>query len=817
MKKILFSFSLFVSFLLHAQKQNVMTALERNVPFDDAWLFTKDSVVGAEQTSFDDGAWTKVDLPHDWSIEDLPNQTPGHVVGPFDKNSPGFISTGFTIGGTAWYRKKFVTQKREEGKNVSLHFDGVYMNADVWLNGHLLGSHAYGYTPFYFNLSPHLKPPGQENVLAVRVRNEGKNSRWYSGSGIYRHVWLNITHPVHIVPWGVFVTTPVVEEGSAVVKVAISIANRLETESAVSVVTTILSPEGKTIGQVGKSVKLERNASQTDSQTIRIGNPALWSVETPRLYKAVTKVVAGGKTLDRVETTFGIRTIRFDAANGFTLNGKRVLLKGGCIHHDNGPLGAAAIDRAEERKIEILKKNGFNAVRSSHNPPSQALLNACDRLGMLVINEAFDMWERPKNPQDYHLYFKDKWKEDLRALILRDRNHPSVIIWSIGNEIPERADSSGLRITQQLVNEVRNLDPTRPVTEAICQFWETENRGKQWAATEPVFALLDIGGYNYLWQRYEEDHQQFPHRVMLGTESYAREALENWNMVEKHPYVIGDFVWTAMDYLGEASIGHAYLDTVRQRKPILGWPWFNAWCVDIDLIGQKKPQSYYRDVVWRQRPIAMAVHRPIPSGMIENVSDWGWPDELQSWTWPGAEGVPLQVRVFSRAPMVRLFLNGKVVGEQKIADTSITAVFEVPYSPGTLKAVNVYGDKEKEGVTIKTAGAPNRIQLSADRSSIKASRNDLAYITVEIIDKNNQVVPNAEVPVQFSISGAGELLAVGNANPKEPASFRKAAHKTFRGRCLLVIRPNKNPGIIVVRATAAGFPDAVIKINTYLP
>jgi beta-galactosidase len=302
---------------------------------------------------------------------------------------------------------------------------------------------------------------------------------------------------------------------------------------------------------------------------------------------------------------------------------------------------------------------------------------------------------------------------------------------------------------------------------------------------------------------------------MVGTESYAREALENWNMVEKHPYVIGDFVWTAMDYLGEASIGHAYLDTVKQRKPVLGWPWFNAWCGDIDLIGQKKPQSYYRDVVWRQRPITMAVHRPVPPGMIENVSDWGWPDELQSWTWPGAEGKPIQVRVFSRAPVVRLFLDDKMVGEQGIADTSITAVFEVPYQPGILKAVNVYNGKENDSVIIKTAGAPNRIRLLADRSRIHASRNDLAYITVEVVDKNNQVVPNAAIPVQFSVAGAGELLAVGNADPTEPASFRKADHKTFRGRCLLIIRPNKSPGTITVRATTAGFTDAVVKINTY--
>jgi beta-galactosidase len=814
MKRGLFTYLLLISVGVSAQtKSNSFVVIPRSIPFDNDWFFTKDNISNAEQVDYNDTKWRKVDLPHDWSIEDLPNQVPGSVIGPFDKGSPGSIFTGFTIGGTGWYRKKFVTGKAEQNKQVAIHFDGVYMNSDVWLNGHHLGNHPHGYTPFYYDLTPYLKPAGQENVLAVKVRNEGRNARWYSGSGIYRHVWLTITELTHIAPWGIYITTPEVSNKSATVQVRTTVNNKQASGKNVQLVTTILSPEGMTVGHSQQALTLEANATKTGEQNIAVNNPALWSVETPRLYKAVTEIKEGSKTIDQVEAPFGIRSLSFTAQNGFLLNGKRVLLKGGCIHHDNGPLGAAAIDRAEERKIEILKQNGFNAIRCSHNPPSKQFLDICDRLGMLVIDEAFDMWEKPKMPQDYHQYFKEWWRQDLEAMLLRDRNHPSVIIWSIGNEIPERVDSSGLRITKQLADKVHQLDPSRPVTEAHCGFWDHPTY--KWDTTAQAFALLDIGGYNYLWKLYEPDHKQFPNRIMLGTESHPKDALENWNLVEKYPYVIGDFVWTAMDYLGEASTGNASLDSTKKKKRLLKWPWFNAWCGDIDLVGNKKPQSYYRDVVWRNKPIAMAVHSPIPEGLVENISDWGWPDEHQSWTWPGAEGKSLQVRVFSRAPMVRLILNGKVIGEQKIADSSITAVFQVPYHPGTLKAVNVVNGKETDAIEFKTAGAPKRIRLVADRKSIHASRNDLSYVMVEVIDDKGQLVPNAEIPIQFSISGAGEIAGVGNTSPTELASFKRPERKTVNGKCLAIIRSTGKIGTITLKATANGLKPAQIVITTH--
>ena len=512
-KKRLLLFVLIIGTIVDAHNEVQARSSVRNRLFDKGWSFTKDSVMNAHDPKFDDSGWQKVELPHDWSISDLPNQTEGFVVGPFNKRSLGFTQTGFTMGGTGWYRKTFITDDGLNNKQVTINFDGVYMNSDVWLNGHNLGYHPHGYTPFNYDLTPYLKPVGQENVLAVRVRNEGKNSRWYSGSGIYRHVWLTVTGSINIAPWGIYITTPEVTSQKATINAKYTINAKQSLPTNITIVTTILSPAGKKVGHSKQDITLEANTFRSVEQNITVADPLLWSVDTPQLYNTVTEIIAGNKVIDKVETQFGIRVIQMNATNGLTINGKNVLLKGGCIHHDNGLLGAAAIDRAEERKIEILKKNGFNAIRLSHNPPSTQLLNACDRLGMLVIDEAFDMWEEPKNPDDYHLYFKDWWQRDLQAMIFRDRNHPSVIIWSIGNEISERVDTSGLRITKRLKDEVHLLDPTRPVTEALCEYWEPNNKNKQWSETGPAFGLLDIAGYNYLWHLYEKDHQQFPGRV----------------------------------------------------------------------------------------------------------------------------------------------------------------------------------------------------------------------------------------------------------------------------------------------------------------
>ena len=541
-------------------------------------------------------------------------------------------------------------------------------------------------------------------------------------------------------------------------------------------------------------------------QNVIIPQPKLWSVETPNLYTAEIQVITDGIVTDKIATTFGIRTIHFDSQTGFTLNGKKVLLKGGCMHHDNGFLGSATIDRAEERRVQLMKAYGFNAIRTSHNPPSQQFLDACDRNGVLVLEEAFDMWERPKNPEDYHLYFNEWWKKDLKSMIHRDRNHPSVIIWSIGNELNERADSLGFTIRKKLVDEVHKLDSTRPVTEAICGFWD--HWGQKWSTTIPAYADLDIGGYNYLNNQYEADHAEFPERIMVGTESYAAESYAYWQQVEKNPYVIGDFVWTAMDYLGETGCGSStYGPKEEPRVGLKPWPWFNAFCGDIDLCGFKKPQLLYRDVVWNNSKLEMMVHAPIPEGMKETVSYWGWPDEYQSWNWAGNEGKMMDVRVFSKCKAVRLELNGKIIAEKPAGDSNnLIATFNVPYEQGILKAIALNNGIEVASKELKTTGAPAKIKLTADRSTIKASRNDLSYVKVEITDAQGNLIPDAAIPVKFAISGVGEIAGSGNACPTDVESFNNQVCKTYRGQALVILRPLKDvkTGTITLKAEAKG-------------
>ncbi len=783
----------------------------REQNFDSDWKFNLGDVSGAESATFDDSQWRSLDLPHDWSIEDFPTIDGKQQIGPFSEDSPGMGATGNVMGGTGWYRKTFTLDKSSEGKKVQICFDGVYMNSEVWINGQSLGIHPYGYTPFNYDLTPFLKPFGEPNSLAVKVNNTGKNSRWYSGSGIYRHVVLQITSKVNIPVWGIFVTTPEVSTDKATVKFDIQVSNEDKESADLKVTTQILSPDGKAVCDAKTTVSPFKEEKTDIEQVFDLKSPSLWSIETPTLYRAVTEISLNGTVIDQKTTTFGIRSIEFSAEKGFLLNGEPVLLKGGCMHHDNGPLGSATLDRAEERRVELMKKFGFNAIRTSHNPPSHQFLDACDRLGVLVIDEAFDQWQRPKNPEDYNLYFDEWHQRDLEAMIMRDRNHPSIIMWSIGNEINERVDSSGLAIMKNLSAIIKTMDTTRPVTEAICSFWD--HPGKTWETTIPAFAQLDVCGYNYKLDEYENDHKIAPERIMAGTESFPVQAFENWQMVEKYPYVIGDFVWTAMDYLGESGIGNALIGKDKKVTFAPGWPWYNANCGDIDICGFKKPQSYFRDVVWKNSNLEMAVHAPIPSGMFENVSFWGWPDEQQSWNWAGNEGQKLQVNVYSNYPEARLELNGKVIGTKPVsADTKLTATFEVPYEAGELIAIALQDGKEMESKILKTTGKPAKIRLTADRSEIKASRNDLSYVTVEVTDEDGNLVPDANVPIQFSISGDGELAAVENGNPNDMKSFRTPECKTFKGKCLVILRPSGTAGTISLTAKADGFGGDEIQV-----
>jgi beta-galactosidase len=793
--------------------QHGMAATPREQSFDADWRFFHGDVSGAEAPSFHDSAWRVLDVPHDWSIEDLPPKTGSRRVGPFDPDeSENGKFTAHTVGGIGWYRKHFTVS--EVGRQVAVRFDGVYMNPEVWLNGHLLGEHPHGYTSFAFDLTPYLNPPGQDNVLAVRVRNEGRNSRWYSGSGIYRHVWLTTTGPIHVPMWGIFVTTPEVSKDKAIVKIATGVRNASSSPADVFVRVQVRDADGKVVGRVQAPLKLKAGETASVAQTLAIRAPKLWSTAAPNLYAADVEIASAGKQVDAVSTTFGIRRIEVDAENGFRINGETIKLKGACVHHDNGPLGAAAIDRAEERRVELLKANGFNAIRCAHNPPSPAFLDACDRLGMLVIDEVFDQWniEKEHCDEDYHRFFKEWSSRDLAAMVLRDRNHPSVVLWSVGNEIPEqfRDGATGARLRK----DVLALDTTRPITQAVCTDWGKVV--KNWdKLSDPAFPHLDVAGYNYLPEKYEGDHARHPDRVILTTESLPKDLLAYWSLVEKNPYVIGDFVWSGIDYLGESGVGHNSLSNEKESW-FMDWPWFNAWCGDLDICGFKKPQSFYRDVVWRRSPIEMFVHAPIPEGLTEKLTWWGWPEESQSWNWPGQAGKPLQVTVYSRCERVRLFLNGKVVGEQPVSEaTKLTAKFDVPYAPGELHALGLdRSGKVVAETRLTTTGPAKALKFTADRKAIRADRNDLAYVTVEVVDANGQRVPNAKVLVKFAVSGVGELAAQGSGVPNEPASFRAPDRETFQGRCLAILRPlGGKPGTITLRAAAEGLQSAEVTVD----
>ena len=796
----------------------------REQSFDQGWRFFRGDVTGAEDPSFDDSLWRRVDLPHDWSIEDLTptaeatgegtiwvgGNTPTKI-GPFDVAlSAGQEATGWVVGGTGWYRKQFRLPAMDERAQAEIRFDGVYMNSEVWINGHSLGVHPYGYTSFAYDLTPFLKREAV-NVLAVRVRNEGANSRWYSGSGIYRHTWLALTGEVRIPIWGLSVATPKVSADHSTVEVSVAIENRGNAPQDATVRIRILSPDGGTAGSGEQALSLSASGESKTTQSVVIKEAQLWSYATPHLYRAEVEVLIAGKQVDHSTVTFGIRSIEVDIDHGLRINGETVKLKGGCAHHDNGILGSAAFDRAEERRVETLKASGYNAIRTSHNPPSPVFLDACDRLGMMVIDEAFDCWNLGKNVDDYHVYFEDWWERDIKSMLLRDRNHPSIVFWSIGNEIDGRREPTGVAIAKKLRDAVKSIDTSRPVTMAVPGPYD--HNLPEWQANDPAFLHLDVSGYNYQWQQYEIDHKRFPNRIMLGTESFPFEAYESWRSAERLSYVLGDFVWTAIDYLGESAIGHSILSQTpgwwRQQ-----YPWFNSYCGDIDLIGDKKPQSYYRDVLWGDSKLEIAVQRPLPAGRTEELANWGWRDELHSWTWTGYEGKALQVRVYTAGDQVKLILNGKEIGSKLVPESAkLIAQFDVPYAPGELRAVAFKDGVEIASLAFKTVGKPAQLRVRADRTAIRASRGDLAFVTVEITDADGNPIPDIVRKIDFHVDGAGELAAVGNANPKDVTSFREPTCRTFRGRCLAILRPSGREGAITLRVTAEGLSPASVNVK----
>ena len=692
--------------------------------FDNGWQFTRN------------GKTINVNLPHDWDIYEASDPATGAT-----KEGGGWYP-----GGKGEYRKTFKTPNAEI---VRLHFEGVYQKAEVFVNGQKAGQHAYGYTPFTVDATPYLYRDKRLNVVVVKVNNsEQPNCRWYSGSGIYRHVWLQTKGQQYIDEQSLIVTTPDIH--------------------TVNIKAEVVMKDG---------------SRKPIVKTLHVEKPHLWTPDDPYLYH--TTIEAEGAVLP---VTYGIRTIEYSAEKGFLLNGKPLLINGACLHHDDGVLGAMAFDAAEFRKVKLMKEAGFNLIRTAHNPTTRAFLDACDSLGMLVIGEAFDGWRTAKNPYDYSTLIDSCYREDIQAMVQRDRNHPSIICWSIGNEVIERKDIRVVTTARHLKQAISDMDNTRPVTEALCS-WDED-----WEIYDPHFEVLDIGGYNYMIHKHASDHQRNPNRVMWQTESYPRDAFKNWELIQEYPYVIGDIVWTGLDYLGESGIGRYYYEGERPGEHYVdgGQPdWHGAYCGDVDITGWRKPISHYREMLWRDsKELYMAVREPdCYHGKIHQTAWSVWPT-WESWNWPGWEGKPIEVEVYTKTPEVKLYLNDKLVGAKAVGpNTEYKAVFTVPYEAGTLRA-----EAGEKTVSLCTAGEPMALRLTPDKNVMTANGQDLVYVTVEVIDSKGNVCPDAAIPCEAIVKGQGCLLSFASADLKDREPYTSPCVTTWKGRALLVVRSTTKKG-----------------------
>lgn len=795
---------------------------ERRINFDANWRFYKGDAKGAEKPSFYDSNWRLLRLPHDWAIE-----------GPFDETLNA--STGaLPISGTGWYRKSFILPVDVRGRIFTIVFDGAMSNSTVWINGEELGGRPYGYSSFFFDLTQHLHFGSEANVVAVRLAPDPDSSRWYPGAGIYRNVWLDVTAPVHVAEWGTYVTTPQISDDKATVSVKTEVRNQSDNEVKVEVRQTVLDASGKPVskGSAG-SLAVSPDVTRTVPISLTVANPHRWDMDHPYLYTLITEIVDGERLVDKYSTTFGIRTIAFDRDKGFLLNGRARKLHGVCLHHDLGALGAAVNRRATERELQILKFAGVNAVRTSHNPPSPELLELCDRMGLVVMDEAFDMWRIPKVPNGYSKYF-DEWSErDLRDFARRDRNHPSIILWSIGNEIPEQKSADGWKDAKRLTDFFHEEDPTRPTTSAM----------NEWAdAIRNHFAdNVDIKGFNYQPMRYEQIMHDHPDWVIFGSETescvssrgvyhlpivaYEKPSshqVSSYDTVapfwaycpdveftyqDNLPNVLGEFVWTGFDYIGEPT---PYWDG-NSGDTKGDWPARSSYFGFVDLAGFPKDNYYLYQSEWTTQPM---VHI------------------LPHWNWEGHEGQNIPVMAYSNADEVELFLNGTSLGrEKRFSDewempvgrnvsetgkfvTKYRRIWQVPYQPGTLKAVAYSGGKQVAEQEVRTAGAPARIKLSADRSVIRADGDDLSYVTVRVEDKDGNLCPLADNLIHFNVTGAGEIAGVDNGNAATTEPFHADHRKAFSGMALLILRSHAEPGGIHVVATGEGLEQSQIDVRT---
>ena len=776
--------------------------------FDQQWRFHKGEVTGAEQAGFDDTAWRKLNLPHDWSIE-----------GPYSPDNAS--GTGYLPGGVGWYRKTFPLPESVRGYKVFVEFDGVYRDSDVWINGHHLGHRPYGYSSFEYDLTPHLNLGSKGNVLAVRVdHSEVGDSRYYTGSGIYRHVWLTTTQPVHVSHWGSFVHTPVVRDAEALVSVETGVVNESGAAVLVRLVTTIQDSNGREAATATVEGRLAAGESHVFAQQGAVAKPNLWSTAEPNLYTAVTRVFTGGTLSDEYRTPFGIRSIRFDPNHGFFLNGKPEKLKGVCLHHDLGALGAVFSEAALERRLKVLKDLGVNAIRCSHNPMAPELYALCDRLGLLVMDEAFDEWTAGKNKwikgwnagtpgkAGYHEAFEEWATRDLQDMVLRDRNHPSVILWSIGNEIdypgdpfghprgrnglkPGMLDANLLPLTaRRLIAAVKGVDGTRPVMQALADTLASNATG--------LAELLDVAGYNYLQQHYAEDHRLYPQRIILDSEN--GHSPEAWRAVAANDYVAGQFLWTGVDYLGES---HQY----PARGSTSGL---------LDLCGFRKPDSYLREALWSDRAMVYAAAREArPQSSPQTDFNTGTrPGRLaEHWNWSADPRKTIEVEVYTNCGAAELFLNGRSLGEKQVADRLQPVLhWDVPNQPGVVRVIGKRDGREATHFELATAGALDHLELALDRSSLQADGADVSNVEIRVVDAAGRWVHGAAQPIEVRVDGAGELAAVDSADVRDISPVQAGRRNAYEGRILAIVRAGTAAGSIVVRASAPGLKPAEFTI-----
>ncbi|WP_075796247.1 beta-galactosidase GalB [Massilia putida] len=799
---------------------------------DDARIKNPATALPAAQPGFDDAAWRKLDLPHDWGIE-----------GPFKQAYPG--ETGkLPWWGVGWYRKHFTLPAADAGRRVYLDIDGAMSHAAVWVNGHYVGGWPYGYASWRVDLTPYAKPGG-DNVVAIRLDNPPDSSRWYPGGGIYRNVWLVKTAPVHVAQYGTFVTTPQVSKQSATVSVQTTVESDRQA-AKVQVATEIYlldaagkrgaSPVARQAASAPAKVVTDRQAQIT--QTLSVPQPRLWSIASPQRYVAVTTVTDNGKVTDVVETPFGIRTAVFDAARGFVLNGQRVPLNGVCMHHDLGALGTAINVRALERQLELLREMGTNAIRTSHNPPAPELLDLADRLGFVVLDEAFDMWHEAKTPNDYHLSF-DEWHEkDLRAQVRRDRNHPSVIAWSTGNEIPEQGKPEGWKLAAHLAEIVRGEDRTRAVTSAYNHVDSGYNGFQN---------VVDFFGYNYKPGEYGKFHAYAPHIPIFGSETAstissrgeyffpvsddkskgaANFQVSSYDLTappwatspdvefkgqDDNPSVAGEFVWTGFDYLGEPTPYNDdttnllnFTDPAQQQRAAqelatlkkIAMPSRSSYFGIIDLAGFKKDRFWLYQARWRP---------DLPMAHL-----------LPHWNWPERVGQVTPVHLYTSGDEAELFLNGKSLGRKKRGPRDYRLRWDdVVYQPGTLKAVVYKKGRRWAEDTVATTGQPARLLVSADRARLHADGHDLSFVTVTIADKDGRPVPRSHDRITFKLSGPGEIVATDNGDATDLESFQSPERRAFNGLALAIVKTRAGePGKLTLTASADGLAPTRITLDS---